>query len=330
MATPRPSLAARLRAGLAALIGPGRWGGPTGGDLREVLHCTFEATAACLDQAPRLHGDLLRHDAALAHETAARLGLTTKEAAALYAALLLTRIDSVTLEQIAIPDAVQAQRNRAASLRSDAGVESGSPARTPTEEASTRFPGSAPTTPPATAGPRIDPLTRLPLLRFLFGSFEQDLRRAESQGKPLSLIQIDIDDFGRLNERYGSAAGDRVLRGVARAIRSTLRPSDTCVRCAGDAFVITVPGVGPDGIAAVLARVETAVGRHKFVVARGLSVQVGVTMGAATFPADGRAHEALLAVAEARRLDRLLARRRRPEDAGRHLRFPGRRDTPVN
>jgi diguanylate cyclase (GGDEF)-like protein len=176
----------------------------------------------------------------------------------------------------------------------------------------------------------VDPLTRLPLLGFLFGSFEQDLRRAESLGRPRTLIHLDIDDFTALNTRYGRAAGDRVLRGVARAIRSTLRPGDTCVRCAGDEFVITVPGVGGDGIAAVLARVETAVMRHKFAVSRGRTVQVGVTIGAAVFPADGRNHEALLAVAEARRLDRLFARRRRPEDAAKHLRFPGRPDVPVN
>ena len=80
----------------------------------------------------------------------------------------------------------------------------------------------------------------------------------------------------------------------------------------------------------VMGRLEGAIDRHKFVVAPGRTIRVGVSLGAATFPADGRGHDELLAVASARRLDRLLARRRRPEDAERHLRFPGRSDLPVN
>jgi diguanylate cyclase (GGDEF)-like protein len=340
----RPSLLSRLRDRLAALLDlappgpaaahPGHGdagapaddhdrgdastgdrdpGGAAGGGMGEkemaaIGRCAFEATAACLDQVPPPTGDALRRDTALADETAAQLGLPAGEAAALHAAFILTRLDAATRARLATPDAVTAQRARAEGLRADADAR----------------PGATPAAPP------VDPLTRLPLLPFLFGSFEQDLRRAESLGRPLTLIQLDIDDFGALNERYGRAAGDRVLRGVARAIRSTLRPGDTCVRCAGDEFVITVPGVGEEGIAAVLARVETAILRHKFAVARGLTVQVGVTIGAAAFPADGRTHEALLAVAEARRLDRLFARRRRPEDADKHVRFPGRPDVPVN
>jgi len=284
-------------------------------DMAAIARCAFAATAACMDQVPPPTGDALRRDAALADETALQLGLSAGETAALNAALILTRLDAANRARIATPDAITAQCARALSLR---GVADARPPAAP---------GAAEATP---AAPPIDPLTRLPLLRFLFGSFEQDLRRAENLGRPLTLIQLDIDDFGALNERYGRAAGDRVLRGVARAIRSTLRPGDTCVRCAGDEFVITVPGVGGEGIAAVLARVETAVLRHKFVVARGRTVQVGVTIGAAAYPADGRTHEALLAVAEARRLDRLFARRRRPEDADKHLRFPGRPDVPVN
>jgi len=321
----RPSFLSRLRDRLAALLdlaapGPTIAAGAAGSgmaerDMAAIGRCAFEATAACLDQVPPPTGDALRRDAALADEATAQLGLAAGEAAALNAALILTRLDTASRARIATPDTVSAQCARAVSLRGAADAR----------------PGAAPRAAEAIpAVPPVDPLTRLPLLRFLFGSFEQDLRRAESLGRPLTLIQLDIDDFGDLNERYGRAAGDRVLRGVARAIRSTLRPGDTCVRSAGDEFVITVPGVGGDGIAAVLARVETAVQRHKFAVARGLTVRVGVTIGAASFPADGRTHEALLAVAEARRLDRLFARRRRPGDADKHLRFPGRPDVPVN
>jgi diguanylate cyclase len=321
MGTQRTAIPARLRAWLTTLLGSDRPDRTGGGELPAILRCAHEALAAALGQPSPPSGDDLRHDAEVADATARRMGLSATETAALHAALILARLHGATRAHIAVPAPVEAQSSRAASLRVADGQQAAP---------SSASPVSAATPTPAPAAPRIDPLTRLPLLPFLFGSFEQDLRRAENRGRPLSLIQLDIDDFGRLNERHGRAAGDRVLRGVARAIRSTLRAGDTCVRSANDAFVITVPGVGADGIAAVLARLETAVGRHKFAVARGLTVQVGVTPGAAVFPTDGHTHEALLAVAEARRLDRLLARRRRPEDADRHVQFPSRRDVPVN
>jgi len=317
----RTPIPARLRAWLTTLFGPARPEHTAGGDLPAILRCAHEALAAGLDQPFPPSGDDLRRDAALADETARRLGLSTTETAALHAALILTRLDGSARGHVAVPAVVEAQCFRATSLRAADGGQATLPSGSPADTA------TGTTAPP---GSRIDPLTRLPLLPFLFGSFEQDLRRAQAQGRPLSLIQVDIDDFGRLNERHGRAAGDRVLRGVARAIRSTLRPGDTCVRCADDAFVLTVPGVGADGIAAVVTRLETVVGRHKFAVARGITVQVRVTIGAAAFPDDGRTHESLLAVAEARRLDRLLARRRRPEDADRHVHFPSRRDVTVN
>jgi len=332
MAMDRLSFLSRLRDGLAALLdlAPPDPADTTGGrgaerEMAAIARCAFAASAACLDQIPPPTGEALRGDAALVDVTAAQLGLTTCEAAALNAALLLTRLDTATRATIATPDAVTSQQARALSLRASTDARPGGALRE--DEASPAKPTPAR---PVPATPPIDPLTRLPMLRFLFGSFEQDIRRAEQLGRPLTLIQLDIDDFSTLNERYGRAAGDRVLRGVARAIRSTLRPGDTCVRCAGDEFVITIPGVGEDGVVAVLGRIETAVLRHKFAVARGRTVQVGVTIGAASYPADGQSHEALLAVAEARRLDRLFARRRRPEDADRHLRFPGRPDVPVN
>jgi len=175
-----------------------------------------------------------------------------------------------------------------------------------------------------------DPLTRLPNARFLFGSFDQEMARAEKLGAPLSIIEMDVNHFKLINDRFGHPAGDRVLRGVARAIRSQLRPNDTCVRYAGDEFIVTVPGVGGGSIEAVQARIEVAIRRHKFAVARGQTIHVTVSMGAASFPEDGRTYEALISVADTRMYHEKFARRGAAADPNLFLRFPGRTDTSVN
>jgi diguanylate cyclase (GGDEF)-like protein len=175
-----------------------------------------------------------------------------------------------------------------------------------------------------------DPLTHLPAASHLFSSFEQELRRAAQQKAALSLIELDVDGFGAINERYGRAAGDRVLRGLARAIRGQMRPGDTCVRYAGDQFLLILTGVAADQIEAVAARLEQGVLRHKFAVARNTAISVDVTLGCASFPADGRTCEDLIAIADARMRQRKLTRRGRASESDRKFHHPGLSDISVN
>ncbi|HYV84522.1 MAG TPA: diguanylate cyclase [Patescibacteria group bacterium] len=178
--------------------------------------------------------------------------------------------------------------------------------------------------------PASDPLTRLPAASQLFSSFEQELRRAAQQKSTLSLIELDVDGFGEINERYGRQAGDRVLRGLARAIRGQMRPGDTCVRYAGDQFLLILTGVAADRIDAVATRLEQGVLRHKFAVARNTAIAVDVTLGSASFPADGRTCEDLIAIADARMRQRKLTRRGRAAESDLQFHSPGPRDIPVN
>jgi diguanylate cyclase (GGDEF)-like protein len=175
-----------------------------------------------------------------------------------------------------------------------------------------------------------DPLTRLPNARFLFASFQSELTRTASRNGPFSIIELDIDDFGAINDAHGHPAGDRILRGVARAVRGQMRECDTCVRYAGDEFIVTVPGVGREGIEAVQARITRAIETHKFAVARARPLRVTVSMGSATFPEDGGSLESLLAVADARLYARKSPNQVSSPDAGGYQRFSGRRDVPAN
>jgi diguanylate cyclase (GGDEF)-like protein/putative nucleotidyltransferase with HDIG domain len=175
-----------------------------------------------------------------------------------------------------------------------------------------------------------DPLTSLPNARYLFVSFEEEIARATRQEAPLSLIELDVDDFKSVNDRHGHAAGDRILRGLARLIRAQLRGRDTCVRYAGDEFIITMPGIGKKEIGRLRDRLQKALEAHRFPLHGGRSLRLAVSMGAASFPEDGRTFEGLLAVADTRLQEEKLTRRPRAADGARVQRFSGRRDVPVN
>jgi diguanylate cyclase (GGDEF)-like protein len=176
-----------------------------------------------------------------------------------------------------------------------------------------------------------DPLTKLPNARYLFVSFDEELSRAVRQEAPLSLIELDINNFKDVNDRHGHPAGDRILRGLARVIRAELRGCDTCVRYAGDEFIITVPGVGKRGIEKVQARIQRALEAHKFPLHGGRTLRIKVSMGAASFPEDGKSFDALLSSADARmRAEKLARRGEHPGDQQGYQKFTGRSDLPVN
>jgi diguanylate cyclase (GGDEF)-like protein len=77
---------------------------------------------------------------------------------------------------------------------------------------------------------------------------------AARAGAPLSVIFLDLDRFKEVNDRYGHAAGDAVLRGAAQAVLKILRSQDIGVRWGGEEFLIVLPNTDADGAAAMVAR----------------------------------------------------------------------------
>ncbi len=86
-----------------------------------------------------------------------------------------------------------------------------------------------------------DVLTRLPNRRFLFGKFHEAWESAHKEGQPLSVLMMDIDRFKSVNDTYGHAVGDVVLKHVANVIRKHSRRPDLCGRFGGEEFVVVVP-----------------------------------------------------------------------------------------
>ncbi|MDA8098495.1 MAG: diguanylate cyclase [Nitrospiraceae bacterium] len=87
-----------------------------------------------------------------------------------------------------------------------------------------------------------DELTGLKNRRYIMDNLDKEYQRAVRTGSPLSLAILDIDHFKKINDNFGHAAGDAVLKAVSREMESTLRSYDLLGRIGGEEFLIASPG----------------------------------------------------------------------------------------
>lgn len=100
----------------------------------------------------------------------------------------------------------------------------------------------------------LDPLTGLYNRRFVEDRLRAEIARAERHGDALMVLLLDLDAFKRINDRFGHAAGDLVLREVAHRIRRAVRASDFAVRMGGDEFLVLLPECPSEKVDLVLSR----------------------------------------------------------------------------
>jgi diguanylate cyclase (GGDEF)-like protein len=124
-----------------------------------------------------------------------------------------------------------------------------------------------------------DALTGAANGRTFYERVGHEARRGQRTGRPLTLAYLDVDNFKAVNDRQGHAAGDALLREVARIIGEQSRAGDLAARLGGDEFALLLPETDAAGAAAVLGRLREALLRR--VAARAWPVTF--SMGAATF-----------------------------------------------
>ena len=136
----------------------------------------------------------------------------------------------------------------------------------------------------------IDPLTGLPNRRRL----DEELARHEKlarRGRKISLLAVDIDDFKRVNDLHGHAAGDGVLRLAAQAVRSAVRDSDIPTRIGGEEFAVILPDADISTARDAAERLRRSFSQTFF--GEGIG-QLTVSIGVATMQRGERPEECLV------------------------------------
>jgi len=124
-----------------------------------------------------------------------------------------------------------------------------------------------------------DPLTGLANRALLGERLRGALARDARTGDTTGVLFLDLDNFKSVNDRYGHAVGDAVLRTIADRLREAVRPSDTVARMGGDEFVILVEQATDAGLTVLVDRLRSTV-RVPLAV-HGTTLEVGVSVGVA-------------------------------------------------
>gem|GEM_PF-2204028 len=143
-----------------------------------------------------------------------------------------------------------------------------------------------------------DELTRVLNRRGLFEKVPQaDRRKTRRSPAGFGLILVDLDGFKSLNDGHGHALGDAVLSAVAARLTANLRGEDAVARWGGDEFVVVLPRIGDRVDLEAAARKLQQVLAPPFTIGAATHA-VGVSIGAARYPAHGRDFDEVLAAAD--------------------------------
>ena len=144
-----------------------------------------------------------------------------------------------------------------------------------------------------------DSLTGLPNRALFMDRLHQALTYCSRHQRQLAVLLLDLNKFKPVNDEYGHAAGDELLKATGDALRKSLRASDTVARLGGDEFVVLLPQLeSPLEVSTVAAKITAALAQP-FVLSMA-TVQIGCSIGQALFPDDGSDADQLIRVADER------------------------------
>jgi len=139
-----------------------------------------------------------------------------------------------------------------------------------------------------------DPLTGAFNRRHLEACLATAIERRKRTGESTALLLIDVDHFKSINDTWGHAAGDDVLIGIVRTLRSRLRPLDGVFRLGGEEFAVLLSGAGLREGLVVAETLRRLIAGTRLLASPGVSVSIGVSELHA-----GQSPDGLMAAADA-------------------------------
>jgi len=144
-----------------------------------------------------------------------------------------------------------------------------------------------------------DFLTGLKSRRYFEERLDHEIKRAERNGSPLSVVLIDVDHFKLVNDSYGHQAGDRILREIASRLMIGRREIDTVARYGGEEFIIILPDTNLVGADHVAQRLREDIESTGFAVSSSSQLaQLTISLGVASVPRDAQSKSDLLEAAD--------------------------------
>lgn len=131
-----------------------------------------------------------------------------------------------------------------------------------------------------------DPLTGITNRRLFLEALESEIIRTLRYGGTLSLIMFDIDHFMQVNDTWGYATGDIVLREIAHETSNFLRKTDIAARYDGEKFIVLLPETNLTGVQTIANRLLLLVAEKLISQGDGPSIQVTISIGVATLRPD--------------------------------------------
>ena len=123
-----------------------------------------------------------------------------------------------------------------------------------------------------------DPLTGLANRTLLRDRLEHALARSAREGEETGVLFVDVDEFKRVNDQFGHAAGDQVLIEIGQRLLHAVRPADTVARLGGDEFVVICEAIDETTALALGRRLDSAI-RRPLGLAGELSASIGIALG---------------------------------------------------
>jgi two-component system, cell cycle response regulator len=142
-----------------------------------------------------------------------------------------------------------------------------------------------------------DGLTDLANRRHFEETLAGEISRAERFGGTLALVLADLDDFKKVNDRYGHQAGDDVLREFAEVLRETVRDIDLAARYGGEEFAVLLPQTDLEGAERLAERVREAMAERRLPFLPLTAFTVTASFGVAAYP-EAVTPDALFAAAD--------------------------------
>jgi len=140
----------------------------------------------------------------------------------------------------------------------------------------------------------IDPVTWVYNRRYVTEAIDAELVRCGRYAKAMSLVVIDLDDFGEFNSTYGQSMGDRLLRSAAISLAEAVSPPEIVARLTNDEFAIVLPETNRAAAVSVATRLLASLSQVSVFAQDGSSEPLKASVAIVCFPEDGATSKDLL------------------------------------